>query len=762
MDINKEALEYHSNGKPGKIEVRSTKECQTARSLSLAYSPGVAAPCMEIAKDFKNIYKYTAKGNLVAVISNGTAVLGLGDIGPGASKPVMEGKGILFKRFADIDVFDIEVDTKDVDEFVNAVRLLEPTFGGVNLEDIKAPECFEIERRLQEVCNIPIFHDDQHGTAIVSAAALINAVEIQNKKLSEIKLVVNGAGASAQACAKLFLSLGLSKQNLRMCDSKGVIYKGRTDGMNKYKEFFEVETEERSLSDAMKNADVFVGLSVAGAVTKDMVKSMAANPIIFAMANPEPEILPNVVAEVRDDVIMATGRSDFPNQVNNVLGFPFIFRGALDVKATAINEEMKLAAVNAIAKLAREDVPETVSQSYSGQTFRFGADYIIPKPFDPRVLLWVAPAVAKAAIETGVAQENIEDFEIYRQELEKQLGTSKSFIRSAINRVHSSPINLPRIAYPDATDPRVLKAIQIIIEENMAIPILIGNRERIQKKIHELELEKLSNVQIIDPRDSDKWDQYYKELHMKRRRKGVTEAEAKRLLNDSNYFASMMVAAGDADAIINGATQNYADAVRPILRTIGVGRSGVVAGLTILLFKNKVLFFADTTVNISPSAEELADIAIYAAEVCQFFNLEPRIAMVSYSNFTATGDSPKKMRKAAEIVKERFPALTVDGDMQADTALNPDIVEQIFPFCELKKGANILLFPNLDAGNISYKMLHQLAECEMIGPFLMGVRKPAHVMQRSCRVEDIVNTTAITALHVQALKQKRESLQHQL
>ncbi|MFK8137529.1 MAG: NADP-dependent malic enzyme [Bdellovibrionales bacterium] len=759
MDINKEALEYHSKGRPGKIEVNSTKETSTARALSLAYSPGVASPCIEIAKDVNEVYKYTSKGNLVGVISNGTAVLGLGNIGPEASKPVMEGKGVLFKRFADIDVFDLELATNDVDEFCKAVKLMEPTFGGINLEDIKAPECFEIEKRLVEEMDIPVFHDDQHGTAIVSGAALLNAVGLQGKTMENIRLVVNGAGASAQACARLFLGLGVKPESLLMCDSRGVIYEGRTDGMNKYKEFFAVKTDRRSLTDAMEGADVFVGLSVAGAVTKEMIKSMAKKPIIFAMANPDPEITPDDAWSVRDDIIMATGRTDHPNQVNNVLGFPFIFRGALDVKARKINEEMKLAAVRAIAALAKESVPESVSKSYSDESFRFGPDYIIPKPFDERVLLKVAPAVAKAAMETGVAREPIEDFDKYRDELEAQLGTSKAFIRNAIHRVRalSKQGERPRIVYADGASERILRAAQQLREEGIAEPVLIGYPEHIKSVIESLELtEKLKGIEIIHPSKSEHYEDYVEAYYQRRKRKGVTLNEAKRLMADPNYYSGMAVDLGHADALITGASQNYAEAVKPILKTIGAAKSGVVAGLSILLMEDKVLFFSDTTMNMSPDAEQLAEIAIYAAEVCQYFDMEPQIAMLSHTNFTANSENTRKMQRAAEIVKERHPELTIEGEMQADTALSPEIVEKIFPFSELKKGANILIFPNLDAGNISYKMLQHLANAELFGPFLMGLRKPAHVLQRAASVEEIVYTSTLTALQVAALKSKRE------
>ena len=760
MEINKEALEYHQNGRPGKIEVVATKACDTAKALSLAYSPGVASPCMEIARNPEEAYKYTSRGNLVAVISNGTAVLGLGDIGPLASKPVMEGKGILFKKFADIDVFDIEVDTTDVDEFVNTVSKLGPTFGGINLEDIKAPECFEIEKALQEKMDIPVFHDDQHGTAIVSAAALLNAVELQGKKLDQIKLVVNGAGASAQACAKLFISLGVKKENLCMCDSRGTIYLGRKEGMNKYKEQFAVETKARNLTEALVGADVFVGLSVAGAVTPEMLKAMAEKPIVIAMANPEPEILPSEARKVRDDIIMATGRSDFPNQVNNVLGFPFIFRGALDVRAKKINEEMKLAAVHAIAKLAREDVPESVSASYSDEQFSFGPEYIIPKPFDPRVLLWVAPAVAKAAIESGVAQKELKDFDLYRDQLEAQFGPAKAFVRNAINKVQArrNGDEKTKIVFPDATSVRVLKAAQEIIDENIATPILIGYPDQVREKIKECELDRLDQVQIVHPSQSPHFESYVDEFYGRRKRKGVTWNEASRLMSDPNYFAAMMVNMGDADAVIAGATQNYKDAVKPILKTIGAAKPGVIAGMTILLVDDRVLFFTDTTVNIDPNAEQLAEISALAAEVCQYFEMKPRIAMLSYSSFTAFGESPKKMQEAARLVKERYPELEVDGEMQADIAVNADLMKSIFPFSGLSNDANILVFPNLDSGNISYKLIQHLGNAKVIGPFLMGLRRPAHVLQRTCKVEEIVHTAALTALQVQANKTRKESL----
>ncbi len=760
MGLDEDALEYHASGRKGKLETIPTKPSDTERDLSLAYSPGVAAPCLAIAKDVSKVYDYTMKGNLVAVISNGTAVLGLGDIGPEAGKPVMEGKGVLFKKFADIDVFDIEVRTKDVQEFITTVKNLEPTFGGINLEDIKAPECFEIEETLKKLMNIPVFHDDQHGTAIVSGAALINACEVTKRKLSEIKLVVNGAGASAVACSRLFVNLGVKRENILMCDSKGVIYEGRKDGMNKYKAEFANKTDRRSLTDALKGADVFVGLSVAGAVTKDMLTVMAPNPIVFAMANPNPEITPADAKAARPDVLIATGRSDYPNQVNNVLGFPFIFRGALDVRATTINEDMKLAAVKALAQLAREEVPESVSRAYGGKTFAFGPEYLIPKPFDPRVLLWVAPAVAKAAMESGVAQKPIADFQMYHDELESHQGVAKGFIRAAINRVKknvSARDELPKLVFPEAQSEKVLKAVQIIMEEGIAQPILLGYEEVVRTKIKKLHLDRLSELPIIQPSKHPNFQKYVRGLYEMRKRKGVSINEAERLLADPNYFGAMTVHMGDADGLVTGATQNYADSVRPILQIVGKSSRGVSSGLIIMVLKEKVLFFCDTTVNIDPTAEEIASIAIHAAEVVQYFDIEPRIGMLSFSNFVGRFDSPKKMQRAAELVRDRYPNLIVDGEMQADTAVNPNIVAEIFPFSELKKGANILVFPNLDSGNIAYKLVQQLSGGEVLGPFLMGVRRPANVLQRVCSVNDIVNTVALTSLQVQAIKEFKET-----
>lgn len=752
--LERDALDYHQKPIPGKVEVRSSKPVATDRALSLAYSPGVAAPCIEIARDPEKVYDYTTKGNLVAVITNGTAVLGLGDIGPLAGKPVMEGKGVLFKSFANINVFDLELATDSVDEFCRAVKALEPTFGGVNLEDIKAPECFEIEERLKAEMKIPVFHDDQHGTAIISGAALLNACEVTGRKMGDIKIVMNGAGAASISCGRIFMALGVKPENILMCDSKGVVYKGRTAGMNKYKEQFAVETSARTLSDALKGADVFVGLSVAGAMTEDMLRSMADRPIVFAMANPDPEILPPVARKVRPDCIIATGRSDFPNQVNNVLGFPFIFRGALDVRATQINEEMKLAAVKALARLAKEEVPEKVSAAYGGQPFSFGPDYLIPKPFDPRVLLWVTPAVAKAAMDSGVAQKPIENFQAYRDRLESFQGARAGFVRSVMHRVKSQAGGdhgkLPIVVFPEGISTKVLKALHTVNQEKIVQPVILGDRNRILQSMTQLGFDDLKLLPIYSPTEHPKFREYVDQLFSMRHRKGVMLREAERLMTDPDYFASMMVHRGDAHALVTGATQNYADCIRPILEIIGPGERKTASGLNVVIVNNKLLFFADTTVNIDPTAEQISTIAIHAARVAEYFKIQPRIAMLSYTNFKSKGATPAKMREAAEIVKKRYPQYIVDGEMQADTAVNPEIVERIFPFCEVKNGANILIFPNLDSGNISYKLVQQLGGGEVLGPFLMGVRRPANIVQRTCTVDDIINTVALTALQAQA------------
>jgi len=742
MKIRKEdALEYHSIGRKGKVEVIPTKPCITQRDLSLAYTPGVAEPCREIHKDDDLVYQYTAKGNLVAVVSNGTAVLGLGNIGPHAGKPVMEGKGVLFKRFADIDVFDIELKTEDPDEVIKAVQLLEPTFGGINLEDIKAPECFYIEETLKKTMNIPVFHDDQHGTAIISGAALMNAVELAGKKLDEIKVVFNGAGAAANACAKLYILLGVKPENILMCDTKGVIYKGRKEHMNEYKEQFARETSARTLAEAMVGADVFVGLSVANCVTKDMVRSMAKNPIVFAMANPDPEITYEDATAACGDIIMATGRSDYPNQVNNVLGFPFIFRGALDVRARAINDEMKLAASHALAKLARQDVPDSVLKAYGVEELRFGREYIIPKPFDPRVLTWVAPAVAKAAMETGVARLQITDWDKYRSELEARMGISKSIMQPVLAKVRNNP---KRIVFPEGNHPRILRASQILVDENIAYPILIGNKPMIEKRIKELGLD-LKNAEIVDPTCYPRRQEYIEEFYLLRQRKGITRLEAEQMMTIPNYFGAMMVRMGDADGLISGLTSHYPDTIRPALQIIRMDqRYHRVAGLYIIVTKKGTYFFADTTVNINPTAEELAEIAIMTAEIARRFDVEPKIAMLSFSNFGSTeNEYSRKVRDAVNIVREKAPDLIIDGEMQADTATVPEIIDGMYPFSKLKGGANVLIFPDLDSANISYKLMNRIGGADAIGPILMGMRKPVHVLQTGAEVNDIINMVAI-------------------
>lgn len=744
----KDALEYHSMGRKGKIEVISTKPCQTAADLSLAYSPGVAEPCLAIEKNPDDAYKYTAKGNLVAVVSNGTAVLGLGNLGALAGKPVMEGKGVLFKRFADIDVFDIELDTENPDEIIKACQLLEPTFGGINLEDIKAPECFYIEEELKKTMKIPVFHDDQHGTAIISSAALINALDLVGKKIEDIRIVVNGAGASANSCAKLAIALGVKPNNMIMCDTKGVIYKGRVEGMNPYKALFAADTSFRTLEEAAKGADVLFGLSAKGAFTADMVRSMAPNPIIFAMANPDPEITPDEARAARGDVIIATGRSDYPNQVNNVLGFPFIFRGALDVRASCINEEMKLAAVKALAKLAREEVPDSVSKAYGNVKFSFGREYIIPKPFDPRVLLHVAPAIAQAAMDSGVARQPIEDMEKYIEHLESTQGKSKEIMRYIINKAKTDP---KRIAFPEGDNEKMLRAAQILVDEGIAHPILIGNSIKIRDKIDELGLS-LDDVQIVDTENSKYTEPYAQELYRLRQRKGITESEARRIMRrkSRNHFGAMMVRMGDADAMLSGIDAHYPETIRPALEVVGKQPNLTsVHGMYMMVFKKGVYFMADTTVEIDPSAEELAETAILAAQNVKVFDIDPRVAMLSFSNFGSVRHPlSDKVRRAVEIVKEREPELIIDGEMQADTAVVQELLDH-FKFSKLKNTANVLIFPDLNSGNIAYKLLARLGGAEAIGPILMGMQKPVHVLQRGDDVSDIVNMAAIAVVDAQ-------------
>jgi malate dehydrogenase (oxaloacetate-decarboxylating)(NADP+) len=741
MKLTKEeALQYHSSERIGKIEVIATKPCLTSRDLSLAYTPGVAEPCREIHKNVEDVYKYTAKGNLVAVVSNGTAVLGLGDIGPEAGKPVMEGKGVLFKRFADIDVFDIELASHDPKEVIKAVQLLEPTFGGINLEDIKAPECFEIEETLKATMKIPVFHDDQHGTAIISCAALINAAEVAGKKLDKIKMVVSGAGAAAISCCKHYMRAGVKKENIWMFDTKGCITKDRKD-LNKYKEEFAQEKGFATLADAMKGIDVFVGLSTGGIVTKDMVKSMARNPIIFAMANPDPEIMYDDAVSVRDDLIMATGRSDFPNQVNNVLGFPFIFRGALDVRATAINEEMKMAATLALAKLAKEKVPEMVLRAYGGEEFSFGKDYIIPKPFDPRVLWYEAPAVAKAAIETGVAKIKEMDWQKYEERLKERLGLSKELIRVMIHKAQKKPM---KVVYPEGEEEKIIRAAHIVYNDNMAYPILLGSEKLIKEEIERLGYDK-NEFQIFDPEVSEKRFGYAEAFFKKRSRKGATLKDTQSLMKKSNYFGSMMVELGEADALISGLTTNYPTTIRPALQCVGI-REGlkIVSGLYIVFAKQDVYFFADATVNVNPTVDQLAEIAMSAADTVKEFDVVPRIAMLSFSNFgSAPYPESIKVKQATELLKKLRQDLIVDGEMQADTAVVPEIIETDFPFSNLKGKANVLIFPDLNSGNIAYKLMARIGQASVVGPILMGMKKPIHVLQRGATVDDIINMTAI-------------------
>lgn len=749
-----EALEYHSIGRPGKIEVTITKPCETQRDLSLAYTPGVAWPCLEIADDPDKVFVYTAKGNLVAVVSNGTAVLGLGNIGALAGKPVMEGKGVLFKTFADVDVFDIEVDTEDPDELIRVVKLLEPTFGGINLEDIKAPECFYIEEKLKEILDIPVFHDDQHGTAIITTAGLLNALELVGKKPEDVRVAMNGAGAAGIAIAKMILNIGVKKENVIMCDSKGVIYKGRTAGMNPYKEEFAIETNLRTLEEAMKGADVFIGVSVKGAVTQEMVKSMAPNPIIFACANPDPEITPEEVLEVRKDAIMATGRSDYPNQVNNVLGFPHIFRGALDVRARAINEEMKVAAAKALADLAKAgDVPEYVLRAYNLDRLEFGPDYIIPKPLDHRVTLWEATAVAKAAIETGVARTKIKDFDKYKEYLEARLrGKMGEVIRALINRAKRKP---KRIVFPEGSHPDILRVSQVILDEKVGKPVLIGSEREIKEKAAELKLE-LKGIEIVDPLRFDKAEVYAQQLYSMRKRKGVTLAEARRLIaRGPNTLGAMMLHMGDADVFIGGQDQHYSTVLSHILKVLKT-KKGIfkASGVYIVVLKDDLMFFADTTVNIDPTAEDLAEVAICTAETARKFGVEPRVAMLSYSNFGSVNHpTAEKVRKATEIVKEREPFLTIDGEMQADTAVVPEILKGTYPFSSLKERANVLIFPNLDAGNIAYKLVHRLGCARVIGPILQGLKRSAHVLQRGSSPEEIFNLVAVAVVEAQEMEE---------
>ena len=749
INRKQDALDYHAQGRPGKIQVIPTKPYSSQRDLTLAYSPGVAEPCLKIAENKEDVYKYTAKGNLVAVISNGTAVLGLGDIGPEGGKPVMEGKGLLFKIFADIDVFDLELDTKNVDEFVRIVKALEPTFGGVNLEDIKAPECFEIERRLKEEMNIPVMHDDQHGTAIISAAALLNACELQKKKIDRVKIVVNGAGAAAISCSRLYVALGAKKENIVMCDRSGVIRADR-EKLDAIKKEFATTRDVNSLEEAMKDSDVFIGLSSADCVTADMLKSMAKNPIVFAMANPNPEIAYDLAIRSRKDLIMATGRSDYPNQVNNVLGFPYIFRGALDVRATAINEEMKIAAVRAIAELTKKPVPEAVNMAYNMRNLKFGKEYIIPKPMDFRLMTNVSMAVAKAAIESGVARKIISDWDAYAEELKRRLGMDDTIMRAITNKAKSAP---QRVVFAEADTYKILKAAQIVKDENIAIPILLGNKEVIKKIISENALE-LDGVEIIDHTlETERTKKYAEALYKKRQRKGVTLFEANKLMRDRNYFGASMVEFGEADALISGLTKNYASTIKPALQVIGTESDAKrVAGMYMMMTQKGPVFFGDTTVNVDPSVQDLVDITLLLEKSVRKFNIQPRIAMLSYSNFGSNeGEIPQKVREAVSILHSQYPDIVVDGDMQGNFAINNTMLKENFPFSTLADApANTLVFPNLESGNIAYKLLQELGGAEAVGPILLGLKKPVHIVQLGSSVREIVNMITIAVLDAQS------------
>lgn len=744
-----DALDYHSKGRPGKIAVVPTKPTNSQRDLSLAYSPGVAEPCLQIAGNKEDVYKYTAKGNLVAVISNGTAVLGLGDIGPEAGKPVMEGKGLLFKIFADIDVFDIELDTKDVDEFVRTVKLLEPTFGGVNLEDIKAPECFEIERRLKEEMAIPVMHDDQHGTAIISGAALLNACALQGKKLEEVRIVVNGAGAAAISCSRIYESLGAKKEHIVMIDRSGVIRKDR-EHLDALKGEFATGRDLRELADAVEGADVFIGLSAADVLSADMLQTMASKPIVFAMANPNPEIAYELAIATRSDMIMATGRSDYPNQVNNVLGFPFIFRGALDVRATSINEEMKLAAVHAIAQLAKEPVPEVVNLAYNTSNLRFGKEYIIPKPNDPRLITVVAPAVAQAAIHSGVARATIADWDAYKNELRVRLGMDDVLMRGLGMAAKQHP---KKVVFAEADNYKILKAAQIVKEEGLAIPILLGPKDKISRIIADHALD-LADVEIINPKEeqeSPAFKQYADALYKKRQRRGMNYAEATKLMQDRNYYGASMVEFGKADTLISGLTKNYANTIKPALQVIGTKPGSKIAGMYLMLTEKGPVFFGDTTVNKNPSSEELVDITLLLHDAVKKMNIEPRVALLSYSNFGSTeGEVPLKLREAVRALHEKHPYIVADGEMQANFAVNERLLQENFPFSTLNgEMANVLIFPNLESGNIAYKLLQELGGAEAVGPILLGMNKPVHVLQLGSSVREIVHMITIAVVSAQ-------------
>ncbi len=741
-----DALDYHSRGRPGKIAVVPTKPLANQRDLALAYSPGVAEPCLEIKANPDDAYLYTAKGNLVAVVTNGTAVLGLGDIGALAGKPVMEGKGNLFKQFADLDVFDLEVGSRDPDDLIRFCQLLEPTVGGINLEDIKAPDCFYIEETLRKTMNIPVFHDDQHGTAIISGAALLNALEVVGKPIEAVRVVFSGAGAAAISTAEHYVQLGVRREHILMCDRKGVIYAGRTEEMDPYKARFQTATAARTIAEALDGADVFVGLSVAGAVTGEMVARMARSPIIFALANPVPEILPHEVRAVRDDAIIATGRSDYPNQVNNVLGFPFIFRGALDARATTINEEMKMAATHALAALAKEDVPESVAALYGLTNVKFGPDYLIPFPFDPRALLRVAPAVAWAAVASGVAREFI-DLDEYRDRLEARLGRARGIMRGLISRAQHDP---KRVVFPEGEDPKILRAAQRLVDEAIAHPILLGRLERVRQTAEELGIPP-AGITLIEPATAPQRDRYAQLLWQKRQRKGLSLVEANQRITRATTFGSVMVAAGDADALLGGLGKHYPETVRPALEVIGTHpQVGLASGLYMLVFEKHVVFFADTTVNIDPTAEQLALIAASAAQLARTFGITPRVAMLSFSNFgSVKHPEAQKMAEAVRILRQRDPSLVVDGEMQADTAFSAEVLAGRYPFAALKEAATVLIFPNLSAGNIAYKLLTQLGGATAIGPILVGMQHPVHVLEQGADVQEIVNMAAVAVIDAQ-------------
>ena len=742
-----DALEYHASPKPGKIAVVPTKQLTNQRDLSLAYSPGVAEPCIEIKQNPDDAYRYTSKGNLVAVVTNGTAVLGLGNIGALAGKPVMEGKANLFKQFADLDVFDLEVGSENPDDVIRFCQLLEPTVGGINLEDIRAPDCFYIEETLRKTMKIPVFHDDQHGTAIISGAALLNALEIVGKRIEDVRVVFSGAGAAAIATAAHYERLGVRHENIIMCDRAGVIYAGRSNDMDPYKARFANDTSARTVAEALDGADVFIGLSVAGAVTGEMIARMAEQPIIFALANPVPEILPDAVHAVRSDAIVATGRSDYPNQVNNVLGFPFIFRGAMDARATEVNEEMKMAATRALAALAKEEVPESVSALYGLRSVKFGRDYLIPFPFDPRVLLWIAPAVAWAAVASGVAK-NFVDVEAYRDQLEARLGRARGIIRGIINRAVRDP---KRIVFPEGEERKILRAARIIVDDGIGHPILLGNREVIERVAQAATIP-LDDLQIEDPATSANRERYAEFLWERRQRKGMSFGEAHRRLYNGNYFGSVMVACGDADALLSGMTMQYPETIRPALEVVGAHpRAGLVSGMYMLVFEKHVICCADTTVNIDPSAEELAQIAYSAARIVRTFGVDPRVAMLSFSNFgSVRHPDAEKVSRAVQLVRQRDPNLVVDGEMQADSALDERILADSYPFSALKESANVLIFPNLSAGNIAYKLLNQLGGATAIGPILIGMRHPVHVLEHGADVQEIVNMAAVAVIDAQS------------